>query len=65
MENETFLEQKMKCLAGEHVAWEQPVNYTIGRMEKVWPELRTDGHGTLHCEVCKFCRCLYVRSKNE
>lgn len=61
----TRIIQALTCAAGFHEPWERDVNYTLGRSAPVRFSLQSNGHGNVFCAVCRHCRAVYVRRKDE
>lgn len=53
------------CAIGKHEAWEQDDACGYKHSRPVHLALQSDMHDRVHCAVCKHCRTLYVRRKDE
>lgn len=54
----------LMCAAGLHEVWEQ-TNVWNGGTDVVRMAIQSDMHDRVFCAVCKHCRTIYVRRRNE
>lgn len=52
------------CASGEHEAWERKNSWN-GQTNPVHMEINSLWHDEVHCAICKHCRLIYVRRRDE
>lgn len=52
------------CASGQHEAWERQNSWNA-RSDVVYLEIQSRMHDKVHCAVCKHCRLIYVRRRDE
>lgn len=61
----TRIIRALTCAAGYHEPWERYDNHGYRHPAKVFLDIMSNDHGEVYCAVCKFCRTIYVRKRDE
>ncbi len=58
------IKRALLCAIGQHEPWERR-NVWNGGTDVVRMDIHSDMHDDVHCCVCKHCRTVYVRKRDE